>query len=222
MSLQHGAALLYVHIAAADVVWCPACTADLLLAGAGPGGPYEDTLLLVMSDHGQTLGGDHGGGSSDEVDSILLAANLQKMHKVVRTSAGATGEQFSGFDMTLQHLHSSSCKHELKTGNSSGSSDSSSSSEAAAGSGEDGTAGASSTCSGASFARACVCASSIPQIDFTPTVSHLLGLPVPFGNLGKVPALLWAVLAETDEAHEGEANGCCGCTGRFSTDPGNQ
>lgn len=49
---------------------------------ACPGGVHEETLLVVMSDHGQTLGGDHGGGTPDEVDSILLAFNLQKLQKL--------------------------------------------------------------------------------------------------------------------------------------------
>lgn len=32
-----------------------------------PGGLHEDTMLLVLGDHGQTLNGDHGGGTSEEV-----------------------------------------------------------------------------------------------------------------------------------------------------------
>lgn len=35
-----------------------------------PGGLHEDTLLLVMGDHGQTLNGDHGGGTAEEVDHV--------------------------------------------------------------------------------------------------------------------------------------------------------
>lgn len=34
---------------------------------SGPGGSHEDTMLLVLGDHGQTLHGDHGGGTSEEV-----------------------------------------------------------------------------------------------------------------------------------------------------------
>jgi hypothetical protein len=34
---------------------------------SGPGGLHEGTMLLVMGDHGQTLHGDHGGGTSEEV-----------------------------------------------------------------------------------------------------------------------------------------------------------
>jgi hypothetical protein len=33
------------------------------------------------------------------------------------------------------------------------------------------------------------------QIDLTPTVAHLLGVPIPFGNLGKLPPHLFAALA---------------------------
>ena len=42
-------------------------TVDALVALAGPGGPHERTLVLVFGDHGQTAGGDHGGGSREEV-----------------------------------------------------------------------------------------------------------------------------------------------------------
>ena len=32
-----------------------------------PGGLHENTMLIVMGDHGQTLNGDHGGGTPKEV-----------------------------------------------------------------------------------------------------------------------------------------------------------
>lgn len=34
---------------------------------SGPGDLHENTFLLVMGDHGQTINGDHGGGSAEEV-----------------------------------------------------------------------------------------------------------------------------------------------------------
>jgi GPI ethanolamine phosphate transferase 3 subunit O len=37
-----------------------------------PGGTHENTLLLVMGDHGQTLNGDHGGGTAEEVIFFLF------------------------------------------------------------------------------------------------------------------------------------------------------
>jgi phosphatidylinositol glycan class O len=176
------------------------CIADRLLQGAIPGGPYENTLLLVMSDHGQTLGGDHGGGSSDEVDSILVAANLRRMQRGLRTQGDPAKEPSSSSPAAdiFQHLHRSSCKPGAEGGNSSSGSN--------GGSGVNATATA--TCAGGALTQALVCSSSIPQIDFTATVAQLLGVPVPFGNLGKVPPLLWAVLAEpnvADATLEGES-----------------
>jgi hypothetical protein len=41
---------------------------------AGPGGVHEHTLLLVMGDHGQTLNGDHGGGTSE----VRVSANIRR------------------------------------------------------------------------------------------------------------------------------------------------
>lgn len=39
----------------------------MLQRQSGKGGLHENTLLLVMGDHGQTVNGDHGGGSPEEV-----------------------------------------------------------------------------------------------------------------------------------------------------------
>ena len=51
-----------------------------MVALGGPGGVHESTLLLVFGDHGQTLGGDHGGGSPEEVDSALVAVHVGALH----------------------------------------------------------------------------------------------------------------------------------------------
>lgn len=53
-----------------------------LLQSAGPGGAHEHTLLLVFGDHGQTINGDHGGGTSEEVDSALFALHMGAYHQV--------------------------------------------------------------------------------------------------------------------------------------------
>lgn len=45
---------------------------DILESQAGPGGVHENTMLIVMGDHGQTLNGDHGGGTAEEVRSWFL------------------------------------------------------------------------------------------------------------------------------------------------------
>lgn len=38
----------------------------------------DDTMLLVMGDHGMTATGDHGGGSEDEIEALLFAYSKQK------------------------------------------------------------------------------------------------------------------------------------------------
>lgn len=46
----------------------------MLESHSGPGGLHENTLLVVMGDHGQTLNGDHGGGSAEEVCTTLMVS----------------------------------------------------------------------------------------------------------------------------------------------------
>eukprot|EP00898_Chlorokybus_atmophyticus_P006301 jgi/Chlat1/6672/Chrsp49S06156 len=56
-----------------------------LLRGHGHAlGMHENTLLVVMGDHGQTLHGDHGGGAPEEVESILFAYSPGADHARVR------------------------------------------------------------------------------------------------------------------------------------------
>lgn len=38
----------------------------------------DDTLLIVMGDHGMTISGDHGGASVDETEALLFAYSKQK------------------------------------------------------------------------------------------------------------------------------------------------
>ncbi|BBG93726.1 Alkaline-phosphatase-like family protein [Prunus dulcis] len=85
---------------------------EALESQSAPGGLHENTLLLVMGDHGQTINGDHGGGSAEE-------------------------------------------------------------------------------------GRRNICFSSIQQLDFAVTVSALLGIPFPFGSIGRVNPQLYALGAGT-------------------------
>ncbi|KAL8487202.1 hypothetical protein ACS0TY_023757 [Phlomoides rotata] len=50
----------------------------VLESQSGPGGLHENTMLLVMGDHGQTLNGDHGGGTAEEVETAMFALNMKK------------------------------------------------------------------------------------------------------------------------------------------------
>ncbi|CAI0554908.1 unnamed protein product [Linum tenue] len=56
---------------------------ETLVRKSEPGGLHENTILLVMGDHGQTLNGDHGGGSAEEVETTLFAMGFKQPPSVV-------------------------------------------------------------------------------------------------------------------------------------------
>ncbi|KAL2506862.1 Alkaline-phosphatase-like family protein [Abeliophyllum distichum] len=51
---------------------------EVLDSQSSPGDLHENTMLLVMGDHGQTLNGDHGGGSAEEVETSIFALSMKK------------------------------------------------------------------------------------------------------------------------------------------------
>ncbi|XP_022749404.1 GPI ethanolamine phosphate transferase 3 isoform X2 [Durio zibethinus] len=118
---------------------------EVLQKQSGPGKLHENTLLLVMGDHGQTLNGDHGGGSAEEVETSIFAMSFKDLPSVP-----------SEFD-------SSSCK-----------------------------------------ANNNICISSIQQLDFAVTVSSLLGVPFPFGSIGRVNPELYALAVGTWNLEDNE------------------
>ncbi|KAI4335126.1 hypothetical protein L6164_013802 [Bauhinia variegata] len=111
---------------------------EVLESQSGPGGVHENTLLVVMGDHGQTLNGDHGGGSAEEVETAIFAMSFKEPPSSIP----------SEFD-------TSSCQVDL-----------------------DGKK---------------VCTSSMQQLDFAVTMSALLGIPFPFGSIGRINPELYAV-----------------------------
>ncbi|XP_015691140.1 GPI ethanolamine phosphate transferase 3 isoform X2 [Oryza brachyantha] len=115
---------------------------DMLKSLSTPGGPHENTLLLVMGDHGQTLNGDHGGGTAEEVETSLFAWSPKTPPNDV-----------------LSVLGKSSCNVDLH--------------------GKE------------------VCVSTMQQLDFAVTVAALLGIPFPFGSIGRVNQELYALSAGT-------------------------
>jgi phosphatidylinositol glycan class O len=128
-----------------------------LLEQAGPGGAHERTLLLVSGDHGQTLGGDHGGGSPEEVDSALVAVDMKALYESSRgVGIGAESVAGAGSDLGAPAACRSNCSCGVE-GNQ--------------------------------------CAPDLPQTDLTPTLAAMLGLPTPFGNIGKLSAELWQLTA---------------------------
>ncbi|KIY94906.1 hypothetical protein MNEG_13055 [Monoraphidium neglectum] len=188
-----------------------------MAAGAWPGGPYERALLLVLSDHGQTLGGDHGGGSADEADSVLIAAGAARLRaSLLRRGGGADvggdaggggeGEAVGGGGEGWRPPSEGELDR-LQTELLSGGWAAAAATAAAGAEEEEGAMGGSVPAAKAPAPEGGPCGGSIPQVDLTPTLALLLGVPIPFGNLGKVPLALWHVLAEGGAAGGGGADG---------------
>lgn len=128
------------------------------LVGAGEGGPYEDALLLIGGDHGQTLHGDHGGGSPEEVDSVLIAIDMSKLYKdKTKNSIESQPNSFTQILSSFRAPCRSNC-----------------------------------TC-GEDLNQCC---RDLEQIDLVPTLATLLGVPIPFVNLGKMSEELWGIGAD--------------------------
>lgn len=107
-----------------------------MIQHAKPGGLHESTLLLIMGDHGQTLSGDHGGGSVEEVETALFAVNL---------AAAAADLGWKNLGDVMSEL-------------------------------------------GTSVTTDLVEVDTVEQIDFSASLSAMLGLPIPFENVGMNPA----------------------------------
>ncbi|KAL6578210.1 hypothetical protein OROMI_010538 [Orobanche minor] len=58
----------------------------VLESQSGPGGLHENTMLLVMGDHGQTINGDHGGGTAEEVETAVFAFSSKKLSTPLLTT----------------------------------------------------------------------------------------------------------------------------------------
>ena len=101
---------------------------------------FDRAVLIVMGDHGMTIHGDHGGGTSDETDSFLFLQHPREAARFAR-------------------LSNNSRLHEI----------------------------------GPSWSPD-VNPQIMPQIDFAPSISFVLGLPIPFGNLGTVPRRFFEVV----------------------------
>ncbi|XP_075651995.1 uncharacterized protein LOC142622418 isoform X1 [Castanea sativa] len=126
---------------------------ELLESQSGPGGVHENTLLLVMGDHGQTLNGDHGGGSPEEVETSMFAMSFKKPTLSIP-----------------YEFHTPTCEQDL-----------------------DGKK---------------VCISSFQQLDFAVTMTALLGVPFPYGSIGRVNADLYGLGADTLNLEDAHLENC--------------
>ncbi|RHZ48692.1 hypothetical protein Glove_543g52 [Diversispora epigaea] len=104
----------------------------------------EDTIVLIMGDHGMDSKGDHGGDSDNEVESALFIYSKKKLMIQDSNYLNILSRIYNKLDKSNTHgIKSFTSKYEGKW-------------------------------------------RSIPQIDFVPTLSLLLGIPIPFNNLGSL------------------------------------
>ncbi|CEQ38709.1 SPOSA6832_00163, partial [Sporobolomyces salmonicolor] len=121
----------------------------------------EETLLVVIGDHGMTDRGDHGGDTREEVDAALWIYSKAKEPLIDPTwferPLSSTAHPLASLYNTSTRAHELGDRFELEWPD-----------------------------------KAIPMARSVSQVDLVPTLSLLLGLPVPFGNLGlPIPELFF-------------------------------
>ncbi|KAL9240737.1 hypothetical protein vseg_014922 [Gypsophila vaccaria] len=111
---------------------------EALKRQSGSGGLHENTFMVVMGDHGQTLNGDHGGGSPEEVETSIFAMSMKNTQSFLPPELDLVS---CGLNMDAQQL----------------------------------------------------CIGTVEQLDFAVTMSAMLGVPFPFGSIGRINPQLYAL-----------------------------
>ncbi|KAH7290765.1 hypothetical protein KP509_30G062700 [Ceratopteris richardii] len=106
---------------------------------------HDDTLLLVMGDHGQTLNGDHGGGTAEEVETALLAWTTREQTHPLPDQCEPSSANNVGFRSSQEEQN-----------------------------------------------KPIIC--DFQQLDFAVTLAAILGVPFPFGSIGKVNPELFGLV----------------------------
>jgi len=129
-----------------------------------------DCLLVVMGDHGMTAQGNHGGNTAEEVTAALMLMAkrpLSALPQASQSSATHVLAQKALSDQSGGYLGALREQLGLRHGK--------------------------LTDSASSYARP---VPRVKQVDIVPTLSTLMGLPIPFGNLGRLmPDLQYGTVA---------------------------
>ncbi len=200
----------------------------MMLQAASAGGPYQRSLLLVLGDHAQTLSGDHGGGSPEETDSLLLAFNIGRWRRIMDradASEAVANEAEGGERTTGPSRGGEECRATAEAGSASADSSEATAAERlrdlvkgtwrsrhpADRAGEE-----LSTAAPDSSSPGGICESSapgrgggyqgvMPQVDFAASLAASMGLPIPFGNIGHVDPTWWEMAVEKVGGGDGGA-----------------
>ncbi|KAI8097316.1 uncharacterized protein BX664DRAFT_326109 [Halteromyces radiatus] len=144
----------------------------------------QDTLLVVMGDHGMSTEGDHGGESVEELMSGLLLYSGRKLTMAISNdNSNHTSGRSDSFSSTMDYFHDF-VKRMYDTRASILGYDNHKITQ-----------------------RLHYNASAfpiVPQIHLVPTLAYLLHIPIPFGNLGSlVPDVLLSCLDSNDDGVTG-------------------
>ncbi|OLY77622.1 GPI ethanolamine phosphate transferase 3 [Smittium mucronatum] len=119
---------------------------------------YNSSLLIVFGDHGMNMKGDHGGDSDEELDAgIFMYSNIPFKSESGQKRVYRVLERTKDFLQNLSIQNNIETDHDIRDG----------------------------------FAHNGHLYNGNPirnmlQVDFVPTISLMLGLPIPFNNLGSV------------------------------------
>ncbi|CAG8605010.1 4777_t:CDS:1, partial [Cetraspora pellucida] len=113
----------------------------------------DNTIVLIMGDHGMDSKGDHGGDSDEEVESTLF---LYSKKRLTHDATTALSRIYQKLDAIESH-------------------------------------------GSKSFTKKFGTWRTIPQIDLVPTLSLLLGIPIPFNNLGMIIPEVFLFNSENDD-----------------------
>ena len=149
-------------------------TAEAMIDRSGPGEEYEKSLLIVLGDHGMTGGGDHGGGSREETDSLLVAFNIGAWRERRREGVADVSGSDHACSLNTRFWADADERFEVFT---------------VAGSWvkkekEEGMVRPDTLCG------------HMPQVDFAASLSVALGLPIPFSSIGRVDPSWWHMMMQ--------------------------
>lgn len=158
---------------------------------------------------GQTLSGDHGGGSPEEVDTALVAIDPAALRPALLEGSGSHASSSPGSTPLPAGSLTAGSGGLGAGGQQSG--DMPGRPAASAGGREQGRGRQAPhslwapdpcrhNCSCGPDRNQC--AVDLPQIDLAPTLATLLGVPIPFGSLGKVAPELWGFAAAAPQQEQ--------------------
>lgn len=163
------------------------------------------TSLAIVLFAMQTLGGDHGGSSPEETDSLIAAVNVGKwwrqQQQQEENSQQQNSQQYTEKEASQQQDANKQMDQDQQQRHSQQQQDGHPQTKP-----KQPEPPQAAEISDRGHPQMADVSHTMSQLDFTSTVALLLGLPVPFGNVGSVDAVMWDAVWE---GVHGERGGTC-------------